>query len=66
MKDEYDFSQAEQGKFHRDGVKLQLPIYLTDENRAFVEKIATRKNKDADAIVNELLASDRRIADLAG
>jgi len=66
MKDEYDFSKAEQGKFHREQVNLQLPVYLTEENRAFIEKIAAKQNKDAAAIVNELLALDRRIIDLAG
>lgn len=31
MKDEYDFSKGERGKFYRPGLKLQLPVYLHDE-----------------------------------
>jgi len=64
MKDEYDFSKAERGKFYRPDVSLDIPIHLDDANRAFVEKIAAKKNKDVETVVNELLASDRHLAEL--
>jgi hypothetical protein len=35
MKDEYDFSDAEQGKFYRPIEELDIPIYLDDEVKAF-------------------------------
>lgn len=64
MKDEYDFSKAERGRFYRPDAQLDIPIHLDDANRAFVEKIAAKKNKDVTTVVNELLASDRHLADL--
>jgi len=35
MKDEYDFTDAEQGKFYRPIDSLDLPIYLDKEVREF-------------------------------
>ncbi len=63
MKDEYDFSKAERGKFHRPGVKLNLPVYLDDEVRQFVEKIADTRQSDVSTIVNDLLRVDMKLAD---
>jgi hypothetical protein len=31
MKEEYDFSKAERGKFYRPNVTLNIPIYLEPE-----------------------------------
>ena len=43
MKDEYDFSNAEQGKFYRSIEELDIPIYLDKEVKAFfIEKIKTK------------------------
>ena len=28
MKDEYDFSNAERGKFYQPGAQLNIPVYL--------------------------------------
>jgi hypothetical protein len=64
MKDEYDFSKAQRGKFFRADATLQLPVYLDEENRAFVEKIAARHKKDVSTVVNELLRNDRDLASL--
>lgn len=35
MKKEYDFSSAEQGKFYRPIEKLEIPVYLDKEIKAF-------------------------------
>jgi hypothetical protein len=35
MKDEYDFSGAEQGKFYRPIEELDIPIYLDKEVKEF-------------------------------
>ena len=40
MKDEYDFTGAEQGKFYRPIEELDIPIYLDKEvKKFFVQKI---------------------------
>jgi len=38
MKEEYDFSKGERGKFFRNDIKLNLPVYLDDDVLEFVEK----------------------------
>jgi hypothetical protein len=64
MREEYDFSKGERGKFLRQDMKLNVPIYLDDEVSAFVEKIALKKGVDRSSLVNELLKSDMKIAEV--
>jgi hypothetical protein len=64
MKDEYDFSKGNRGKFYRPDAKLNLPIYLENEVMVFVEKLATKRKKDVSYIVNQLLRSDMKIAEM--
>jgi hypothetical protein len=63
MKDEYDFSKGERGKFHRPGVRLNLPVYLDDEVREVVQNIADGKRSDVSTVVNDLLRADMKLAD---
>ncbi len=62
MKREYDFSKAEQGKFFYKGAKLRLPIYLEIKLQGRVQKIAQKKRKDLQEIVNYFV---RREVDLS-
>jgi hypothetical protein len=64
MREEYDFSKGERGKFFQSDMKLNIPIYLDDEVSAFVEKIALKKGVDRSSVVNELLKSDMKIAEV--
>ena len=64
MKEEYDFSKAERGKFYRPDAEFNLPVYLDSEIMGFVEEIARRKNIDISTVVNELIRSEMQIADL--
>ena len=64
MREEYDFSKGERGRFFRQDMKLNVPIYLDDEVSAFVEKIALKKGVDRSSVVNELLKSDMKIAEV--
>ncbi len=61
MKQEYDFSKGQCGRFFHKDATLNLPIYLDEDNRAFVESVAQRKNLDVSAVVNNLIRSDREI-----
>ena len=64
MKDEYDFSDAEQGRFYRPLEDLEIPVYLDREVRLFfVDGI--RKNNPGlslNKIVNALLKKDIEIS----
>lgn len=62
MKEEYDFSKAERGKFYRPDIILNIPVYLEAENLVFVEKLAKKKRADISKIVNDLIRSDIQIA----
>ncbi len=64
MKEEYDFTNAEQGKFYRPIEELDIPIYLDKEIKEyFFEKI---KKKDGqfslNKIVNSLIKKDIEIS----
>ena len=41
-----------------------FPVYLDDDVLEFVEKIAKRKNIDIQTVVNQLLKSDIKIAEV--
>jgi hypothetical protein len=58
MRDEYDFSGAERGKFYRHGTTLNIPIYLDDEVRDYLSQRARSKGVDLGDMVNELLRKD--------
>jgi len=62
MKQEYDFSKAERGRFCKPDAELRLPVYLDPDNLSFVESIAERKNTDLSTVVNDLLRSDSQVA----
>jgi hypothetical protein len=61
MKEEYDFSKGERGKFYRKNVKLNLPIYLEPDIREFVENIALNKGMDVETIVNKLIKQNMKL-----
>ena len=62
MREKYDFSKGERGKFYRPGAKLNLPIYLEDEVMMFVERIANKKGTDLSSVVNKLIRGDMIIS----
>jgi uncharacterized DUF497 family protein len=63
MKKEYDFSGGVKGRFHRPGAALNIPVYLDDEVRLFVQKIADKRSARFSETVNLLLRSEMHLAD---
>jgi hypothetical protein len=55
MKKEYDFTDAEQGKFYRPLEELDIPIYLDREVREFFLK--NIKGRDSGFSLNEIVNS---------
>lgn len=55
MKEEYDFSNAEQGKFYRPIEELDIPIYLDKDVKDFL--IAALKKKEGEESLSELINS---------
>ena len=64
MKKEYDFSKGVRGKFYRPNARLNLPVYLDSAVMRFVQKIAKEKGADVATVVNDLLKSDMRLAEV--
>jgi len=64
MKDEYDFSNAEQGKFYRPLEELDIPIYLDEEVKAFFLKKmkANHTQFSMSEIINALIKKDIEIS----
>ncbi len=64
MKKEYDFTNAEQGKFYRPIEELDIPIYLDKDVKKFLLKNILKKGKDfsLNKIINSLLKQDIKIS----
>lgn len=62
MKDEYDFSNAEQGKFYIPSEDIQIPIYLDQDIAQFLSKKCENGNANLQELVNDLLRKDIEIA----
>ena len=60
MKDEYDFTDAEQGKFYRPIEELNIPIYLDKEVKEFFISKMRRAGRpySLSKIINSLLKKD--------
>ena len=65
MKDEYDFTGAEQGKFYRPIEELDIPIYLDKEvKNFFIQKMRkARQPFLLSEVVNSLLKKDIEISE---
>ncbi|MBX3016153.1 MAG: hypothetical protein KF832_31820 [Caldilineaceae bacterium] len=57
MKDKYDFSKGERGKFYNPNAVFKFPLYLEPDVDAYMTKLAERKGVDVQALVNEWLRS---------
>lgn len=64
MKDEYDFTNAEQGKFYRPLDELDIPIYLDKEVKEFfIQKLQSNgKQFSLSEVINSLLKKDIEIS----
>jgi hypothetical protein len=58
MKEEYDFSNATRGKFHRAGARLIPPVYLEPEVLDYLATRAEARGVSLSDLVNELLKKD--------
>lgn len=58
MKNQYDFSNAERGKFYRKDAVLDLPVYLEAGVRDYLTARAKAKGVEVNELVNDLLKRD--------
>lgn len=64
MNDEYDFTDAEQGRFYRPIEELDIPIYLDQEIKDyFIKKVRNQGVKfSLNETINSLLKKDIEIS----
>ncbi len=64
MREEYDFSNAVQGKFYRPVEELDIPIYLDKDIKEFLMSKLKNNTKEfsLNNIVNALLKQDIEIS----
>ncbi len=58
MKQEYDFSKGERGKFYSPDAEFHVPIYLDADITEFMSRLALQKERDLSELVNDLLRRD--------
>jgi hypothetical protein len=66
MKDEYDFSSVERGKFFREGARLVPPVHLDPEVLDYLSERASARGISLSTLVNTLLKKNIELIDAAG
>src|SRR5262249_37942466 len=65
MKDEYDFSKAERGRFYRPDAAINPPVPLDAEVLAFLAARAQARGGSLSELVNALLKKDIELIEAA-
>jgi hypothetical protein len=65
MKDEYDFSKGQRGRFYRQDAVLAPPVHLDPEVLAFLTARAQARGIALNDLVNELLKKDIELIEAA-
>ncbi len=65
MKQEYDFSHAERGKFYHPDAEFHIPVYLEPDIAEFLQQVADKKEVDVTTVVNGWLRKDMELFQLA-
>lgn len=58
MRDNYDFSNAERGKFYHPDAQYNLPVYLESEVLSYFSAKAKAKGVELNVLINYLLKKD--------
>jgi hypothetical protein len=65
MNSEYDFSNAQRGRFFRQDAVLAPPIHLEPEVLAFLSQIAQARSTSLNDLVNTMLRKDIELIEAA-
>lgn len=65
MKDSYDFSKGERGKFYRPAAVFRLPVYLDEKVQTYLTAKADAKGVDLADLVNDMLKKDIELIEMA-
>lgn len=64
MKDSYDFSKGQRGKFYRPEAVFRLPIYLDEQVQSYLTAKADAKGVDLAELVNDMLKKDIELIEM--
>lgn len=65
MRDEYDFSKADRGRFYRPDAAMRPPVHLEDEVLNFLTARAKARGVTLNELVNTLLKKDIELIEAA-
>lgn len=65
MKDHYDFSKGQRGKFYRPDAAFRLPVYLDEKVQDYLTAKADAKGVDLADLVNDMLKKDIELIEMA-
>lgn len=58
MREDYDFSKGERGKFFKPDAKMNLPVYLEADVLGYFSAKAKSKGVELNTMINDLLKRD--------
>ena len=58
MKDHYDFSKGERGKFYRPNAEHKIPLYLDSDVLEFLTTQARARGIEPNDLANQMLKKD--------
>ena len=58
MREEYNFSKGERGKFYKPNATMNLPVYLDNDVLDYFSAKAKAKGVELNTMVNDLLKKD--------
>ncbi len=61
MKQEYNFSNGERGKFFQNNARLNLPVYLDEDVLHYLQERARSKGVEVNQLVNDILKQDIKL-----
>jgi hypothetical protein len=61
MKEEYDFSKGERGKFYSPNAVYNFPVYLEPDVDEFMRNLAEEKDINIQQLVNEWLRANIKL-----
>ncbi|CAG1004953.1 MAG: hypothetical protein F9K21_14665 [Rhodocyclaceae bacterium] len=64
MKDQYDFSKGQRGKFYRPDAVFRLPVYLDEKVQDYLAAKADAKGVELAELVNEMLRKDIELIEM--
>ena len=65
MKEHYDFSKGQRGKFYNKDAVFKLPVYLDEKIESYLAARAAAKGVDLSDLVNDLLQKDIELIEAA-